>query len=417
VRVTTLLNRLLAVPGISVLQAGFPTDRDDVVEIDIKLRRGRWLHCPCCDYRTRSRYDTRPVLSRWRSLDLGRWRVQLRAQLRRLCCPQHGVHTEAVPFARYRSDFTHDFEALTAVLATRTDKSTIARLLRIDWDTVGRICARVITDELDPARLDNLVNIGVDEVSWKPYNHFLTVVVDHDTRRVVWGGPGRNTEALNAFFTELGPHRAGRLQAISTDMGAAYLASIATHAPQATLCTDPFHAVRLVTKALDRQRRQVWNELRRTGDRITARVFQGARWALLKNPTDLNTEQARWLRQLKRHGGDLWRAYTLKEAFRAIFIRDYDPTHAPHLIDRWISRAQRSRLPEFVRVAKTIRTFRDTLTNAINLNINNGRVEALNTVIRLITKRARGFHTWQAALALVMLTCGPVNLRLPHEDP
>jgi transposase len=79
----------------------------------------------------------------WRHLDLGVWRLEVRAELRRLECQEHGVRAEGVPFARHRSGFTRDFEQLVAWLATRTDKSTIRRLVRISWDTVGRIIARV----------------------------------------------------------------------------------------------------------------------------------------------------------------------------------------------------------------------------------------------------------------------------------
>jgi len=101
------------------------------------------------------------------------------------------VRVEAVPFARHRSGFTRDFEDLVASLATKTDKTTITRLSRLDWDSVGRICSRVVADGLDPARLDGLVRIGVDEVSWKRHHHYLTLVADHDTKKIVWGAPGR----------------------------------------------------------------------------------------------------------------------------------------------------------------------------------------------------------------------------------
>jgi hypothetical protein len=63
-----------------------------------------------------------------------------------------------------RSDFTRDFEHLVAWLATRTDKTTITRMLRIHWRTVGRIVQRVCSDELDPDRLDGLVAIGCETV-------------------------------------------------------------------------------------------------------------------------------------------------------------------------------------------------------------------------------------------------------------
>jgi transposase len=133
-------------------------------------------------------------------------------------------------------------------------------------------------------------------------------------------------------------------------------------------------------------------------------------------PTNLSDQQATTLRQLKHRGGDLWRAYTLKEAFRAIFAGDLNTEQVEQLIDRWLSRASRSRIDAFVKAAKTIRKHRDGILAAIRLG-NNGRAEGINNIARLIIHRARGFHSAEAALALVMLSCGPITLQLPHERP
>jgi transposase len=127
----------------------------------VALRRRR-LQCPLCELSTRHRHNQQTVESVWRHLDLGIWRLELRAQLRRLQCPEHGVRVEGVPFARHRCGFTRDFEQLVAWLATRTDKTTITRMIRIDWDTVGRILSRVCADELDGDRLENLFEIGIE---------------------------------------------------------------------------------------------------------------------------------------------------------------------------------------------------------------------------------------------------------------
>ena len=127
------------------------------------------------------------------------------------------------------------------------------------------------------------------------------------------------------------------------------------------------HAVKLVTDALDVERRKAWNELRASGDAEAAKRFKGARWCLLKNPANLDDGQAATLRKLRRRGGDLWRAYTLKEAFREIFSGDLTPDEASQLINRWISRASRCRLPAFVKAAKTIRTRRDGILAALRL--------------------------------------------------
>jgi transposase len=415
VRATTLANRLLDLPGIMVCGVAWHGQQ---LVIDVRMRSGK-LVCPECGYVAKGRYDSRDVPSWWRHLDFGEHEVIVRCLLVRLACPVHGVLVQAVPFARPRARFTRDFEDLTAFWATRTDKTTITRLLRIDWDTVGRICERVAADGLDSGRLDDLVHVGVDEVSWKKRHHYLTLLTDHDTKKVVWGKAGREAATLDAFFDELGPDRSARIEAVSMDMGPAYAKSVRAegHAPQATICYDPFHAVKLITDALDVERRKAWNELRSSGDSEAAKKFKGARWCLLKNPANLDEGQAATLRKLRRRGGDVWRAYSLKEAFRAIFAGDLTVEQAGQLIDRWISRASRSRLPAFVKAAKTIRKHRDGILAALRLGINNARAEGLNSVVRLIFRRARGFHSPEAALALVMLTCGPITLQIPHEQP
>ena len=158
-RATTAFKRLIALRGVSVTEVGFGPAQ---VVVTVRLRSRR-LACPLCGFTTKARYDLRTVASSWRHLDLGRWRLQIRADLDRLACPTHGVLTQGVPFARAGSRFTRDFEDLVGWLATTMDKTAIRRLVRIDWDTTGRIIERVMVDGLDPGRLDNLFVIGVDE--------------------------------------------------------------------------------------------------------------------------------------------------------------------------------------------------------------------------------------------------------------
>ena len=118
-RVSRAFSRLLRLDGIWVRRVEFFSDR---VVVWVSLRRRR-LQCPLCAYSTRHRHNLQQVESTWRHLDLGIWRLEIRAQLRRLECPAHGVRVEGVPFARHRSGFTGDFEELVAWLATRTDKT------------------------------------------------------------------------------------------------------------------------------------------------------------------------------------------------------------------------------------------------------------------------------------------------------
>jgi transposase len=202
---------------------------------------------------------------------------------------------------------------------------------------------------------------------------------------------------------------------ISLDMGPGYARSAREHAPQATIAIDPFHVVALANRALDDVRRAYWNKLRELDAPDAARRFKDARWSLLKAPDRLNDQQTRTLRRLRAAGGEVWRAYTLKEALRAIFKPGLTLQDVTILIDRFISKAQRSRLRPFARLANTIRRHRDGILQAIRLGINQGRTEALNNKVRLITRRAYGFHSAKAALGLIMLTCRPITVHAPHE--
>ena len=412
-RVTTVFKRLMDLPGVTVSDVVFEAAR---VVVTVNVRSAK-LCCPECGYTTRSRYDARPVASTWRHLDLGCWRLEVRAVLRRLRCPCHGVRTQGVPFARAGSRFTRDFEDLVGWLATTMDKTALCRLVRIDRDSVGRIIRRVMATDLDSKRLDRPFVAGVDEVSWRKGHSYVTLVSNHETGKFVWGKEGKDADTLDCFFDKLGEERSAAITAMSMDMGPAYEKSVRKegHAVNAVICYDPFPVVQLVRTALDNVHRSVWQNLRKLDDQQAARRFKGARWCLLKNPTDLTDDQAATLRKLKRRGGDLWRAYALKEALRAVFAGDLSEEEVGILLDRFCSKAQRSGLKPFVTAAKTIRKRRAGILAAVRLGVNNARHEGLNRRVRLIANRAYGFHSANAALGLIMLTLGPIEHVLPHE--
>jgi transposase len=447
-RVSTAFSRLLRLPGVWVRSVKFQSDR---VVVEVALRRRR-LVCPKCCYSTRHRENRQKHQSGWRHLDLGVWRLEVHANLRRLRCPEHGVHVEGVPFARDGARFTRDFEDLVAWLATKTDKTATCRLSRIDWQTIGRIIERVGEELIDEDRLSDLFEISIDEVAWRKGHRYLTLIGDHRRRCVVWGCEGKGQAAADRFFAELdsdesdaetqvGSHaeslevpaeqpvnevpaqqheptigkRAAQLTAVSMDMGEGYAKSVREHAPQAVICIDNYHVVQLATKALDEVRREHWNELRRNGDRDAAKQFKDNRWSLLKNPDDLTETQADTLARLHATGGKVPRAWAMKEMVRAIFAPGLTVDAVVELIDRLLARLSRSRLRPFVRLGRTIRKHRDGILAARRLKLSNARAEAMNNRVKLIVRRAYGFHSANAALALVHLTCGPVTPTLPHE--
>lgn len=191
------------------------------------------------------------------ALSLGAQRCYLVAQVRRVNCPDCRVRMDAVPWAR-SARFTRDFEEVVAFLAQQMAKSPIAALMGIDRETVGRIIDRVVAERLAPGRLRTLRLLGVDEVSRRKRHRCLTVVADHKTARIVWLAKGRSSATLDAFFTELGDRRTA-IRAVSIDMSGGYQKASREQLPDAEICFDPFHVVRVAADAVDQVRRDEWN--------------------------------------------------------------------------------------------------------------------------------------------------------------
>jgi transposase len=406
-RVCTAFNRLLRLPGASVIDVSFGAEG---VIVTVRLRRRRRV-CGRCGQTGRRLQIHDRRMKRWRHLDLGANRCVIESELRRLRCSDCGVHLEAVPWARHDAHHTRDFEDTVAWLAQQMAKTPIAGLLRIGWDTVGKIVERVVADHLDQRRLHGLVAIGCDEISYRKGQRYLTSVVDHKTGAIVWCAPGRNAATLQGFFDLLG-ERKNTIRAVSIDMSGGYQQAINASIPHADICFDPFHVVRLGQRAVDQVRRDEWNAHDRSHTRA-GKWIKGTRWSLLKSPAKQTIDQLAKLGEVQQANRPLYRAFLLKEELRLLYQLE-DPELAPEHLDAWLTWASRSRLDPFIKLARTIRRYRDGILNAIRLGLNNGRLEGLNSRIRLISHRSFGFHSASPLIALIYLCCSRIVIPLPR---
>jgi transposase len=407
VRVTTAFKRLLRLPGASVIDVGLGVEG---VIVTVRLRRSRRVCAQCGQTGRRLEIHDRRV-KRWRHLDLGASRCIIECELRLLRCPDCGVRMEPVPWARAGAHHTRDFDDVVAWLAQQMAKTPIAGLLRIGWDTVGRIVERVMADHLDERRLTGLVAVGVDEISYRRGQRYLTSVADHRTGAIVWCAPGRNSATLRDFFAELGDRRHS-IRAVSIDMSGEYQRAIRQAIPHAEICFDPFHVCRLASRATDQVRRDEWNAHDRSHT-PTGRWVKGTRWSLLKAPERQTVGQLATLGEVQQANRRLYRAFLLREELRLLYHLD-DPRLAPAHLDAWLAWAARSRLRPFIALARTLRAHRDGILAAIRLGLSNGRLEGLNSKIRLISHRSFGFHSAAALIALVYLCCAGVVIELPR---
>ena len=430
-RNASLWRALLCVENTVVEDVEFD-DQAQVLVVHVRPRRASPGRCGTC----RSRacwYDRGQGRRRWRGLDMGTIQVFLEADAPRVNCPAHGPTVRQVPWARHGAGHTRSFDQQVAWLATQCSKRAITELMRIAWRTVGAIITRVWADTA--AGVDafaGLQRIGIDEISYKRRHKYLTVVVDHDSGRLVWASPGHERATVHAFFDALeasGQGRCAQITHVSAD-GAEWIADVVgTRCPDAIRCADPFHVVGWATEALDAVRREAWSNARRGGHtrnhgwahgrRATvstgpALALRRARYALWKNPENLTDRQRVKLEWIAKTDPRLYRAYLLKEGLRTVFKLPAD--QAGEALDSWVAWARRCRIESFVTLQRRIVAHRAQILASIAHGLSNGLIESVNTKIRLITRIAFGFAHPGPLIALAMLTLGGHRPTLPGRQ-
>ena len=422
VRFVSVWRELLGLGDVVVEDVELDCARGTLVA-HVRPRANAPLRCSRCQARC-PRYDRGGGRRRWRHLDAGALRVWIEAEAPRVSCPGCGVVVTHLPWAHAGTGHTHDFARQVAWCATKMSKSAVVELIRLAWRTVGTIIERYWRDVEDCYdRFAGLTRIGIDEISYKKGHKYLTIVVDHDTGRLVWAGTGPGGTTLEEFFDLLGPERCAAITLVSADIARYITAAVKRHLPAATVCTDPFHVIAWATDALDIERRAAWNrapgrardtEITRVLATGQARTLKGARWALWKNPENLTETQRATLGWIATTDPHLHQAYLMKEGLRYVFkLTGRDAATA---LDAWLTWAKTSTSTAFHRTARTIEANRASIDAALTHRLSNALTESMNTKIRRIIRTAYGFHTPDALIALAQLTHGGYQPTLPTHN-
>jgi transposase len=378
-----------------------------VVEPDQETRD----RCPQCGQ------CGRPVehdVVRWRTLDVHGKRTFLESAVPRIQCPQHGKVTAAVPWARHDDRFSRPFEEFAAWKAAHMPWTRAAAELRITWEALANITARVAAGAAAGRdRLAGLRRIGIDEKSWgKGAGKFLVIVTDHDTSRVVWVAQGRDQATVRRFFADLGEERARLLTHVSAD-GADWIHPVVREkAPQAEICLDAFHIVKWAGEKLDELRRRLAGELRAAGRGDEAATLGAGMWALRKDERKLTPGQRGTLAQLAVTNQPLYKGYLIKEQIReSIKVKGDEGKKLMRGVTAW---AHRCRIPEFTALARTLSRYQDSIFATLDGGPSNGRAEALNSQVNALITRARGFRSATALMNMILFVHGGICPDSPY---
>ena len=373
------------------------------LDIHIDFARGGTFPCPSCGRKGCGAHDTQERT--WRHLNFFEHVTYLHAWVPRVQCPDCGVKTVAVPWARPESGFTLLFEAYVLMLGREMPVSAVARAVGEHDTRIWRLLRYHVEEARSREDFSSVRAAGIDETAARRGHDYISLFVDMDNAKLLFATEGKGAGTVGEFKRDLKRHggKPGKVREISIDMSKAFVAGVREHFPKAEVTFDRFHAVRLVAKAMD--------DTRKAEQKERPELKKG-RHALLKNPENLTVEQTGKLaaimstRDLKTA-----RAYRIKRAFQALY--DQPQEYAEEYLKRWYFWATHSRIPAVIKAARTVRDHWDGILRWFESGITNATLEGLNSLIQAAKSRARGYRTARNFITIAYLIAGKLTFSLP----
>jgi transposase len=348
-------------------------------------------------------HDT--VERRWRHLDFFQYETELVARVPRVKTPEGQVVQAAVPWARPGSGFTLLFEALAMLLCREMPVQSAAELLREEDTRLWRLLKHYVEEAAARESWALVTRVLVDETSARRGHRYVTSVVDADSRKLLFMAEGRGADTLGQFVAALRAHggRPEQIEFVSMDMSVSYQAGARAYLPAAQIVFDHFHLMQMAGGALD----EVRKALRREGGDLT-----GGLWAIRGNEWTRTEEQIALRKRLCGQYPRLARALLLRET-----LQDVLAGSDPEVLRWWTTRALRSRLAPFQKLARTIRAHWEGIVAFMQTRLTNGLIEAINGLLQVAKRMARGFRSFANFRAVALLKAGKLTLALPQLLP
>jgi transposase len=364
------------------------------LEVEIEPRRNSRPVCSGC-HRKRPGYDRLPP-RRFEFVPLWQIAVFFVYAMRRVDCPKCGVVVEEVPWGDGKCQLTTTYRWFLAGWAKRLSWREVAVAFHTTWEAVYRSVDYAVTWGLGRRTMTGIEALGVDEVQWQRGHRYLTLVyqIDAGARRLLWVGLDRTEDSLRGFFRTLTDEAKGSIRYLCSDMWKPYLNVLAQEASQAIHVLDRFHIMQAMNKAIDEVRAEEARRLKRDGYEP---VLKHARWCLLKRPENLTRKQTVKLAELVKYNLRSVRSYLLREDFQRFWTYQY-PGWARRFLREWCTRTMRSRIDPMKKVARMLRGHEELILNWFKARgtISAGVAEGLNNKVKLTTRKAYGFRTFDA---------------------
>jgi transposase len=350
-------------------------------------KRSEKTRCECCHSHVvvRNGFKTRKI----RTVNVGKKQIVLQVRVQRLRCKTCGADVyEDLHFVTGKQHYTHRLARLVMELLHRMTIQDVANYLGLSWNTVKDIHKNYLKHKFSQIDIKDVKHIGIDEFAVRKGHDYLTIVVDMGSGAIIYVGDGKGIESLKKFWPKL--NRSGaKIESVSSDMSAAFISAIRKNLPDAIHVFDHFHVQKLAGEALDKVRRDVYNQEKNMEKR---KVIKGTRWLLLRHDKDAYTEDEKnRLESVLKMNEPLSKAYVLNEYLQEVWKQNsYKEGEA--VLNDWIKQAQESKIPTLVKLGNSIAAYRTGILAYYKCRTSNAKVEGINNKIKVLKRNAYGYR-------------------------
>ena len=316
--------------------------------------------------------------------------VWLRVQLRRVCCGRCGTGMQQVAWLDRHARMTRRLAQAVAYWCAQLPVKHVAAMFDLHWSTVREIDRRRLQQFIDALPEPQPRRLVMDEFALYKGHRYASVVLDADTRRVLWIGQGRSRAAVRPFFESLGRPGCARIQAVAMDMNTAFDLEVRAHCPHARIVYDLFHVVaKYGREVIARVRVDAANRLRQ--DKPARRVVKQSHWLLLRNRANLKAHEQVRLQEVLAANQPLLTVYVMAEQLKGLW-RATSAWQWRQLWKEWLAQARDSQIPALMQFATRLRPYWRGIVSRVRWPMHTGQLEGINNKIKLIKRQAFGYR-------------------------
>jgi transposase len=357
----------------------------------------------------------------WQHLHFFQHRTVLRARVPRIRTPEGKVRNAEVPWARPQSGFTLFMEAYLLTLAKVLPVTEVSAQSKVSQDRIWHLIRARVEEVWKASDWSSLERLGVDETSTRKGHKygtaFLEITGKESSRgcgaskvaRLLFFTPGKDKATFGEFAAELARREfdPSRISEIAIDMSKAFIAGAGEHFPDARICFDRFHVMKLCGQALDATRKEIARE--------TGGLPSGALWALRGNAANLKDEQLELRESICREHSKIARALSIRD-FLADTWNYRDEDGARDHLKAVMSWCSRSRLQPFVALGRSLKHHLEGILGYFGNYTTSAAIEAVNGLLQLARRRARGYRRFENFRAIAYWIAGGLVIPTHHRS-